>query len=245
LVKKYPDLSKYQSGLESLLSDIGMEIIGFPIIRNKSEDFAFVRYGIPSLPVQAPVPVQASPVIGAGRGGGTTLAVRAAVQSPFKKIRAVAINDSRAVRRALRETQPKGKNREKLVTLLKEARGLSLRDFPHSFCFVLRSMFELSAKAYCKDHAAAGGPTCTQAGGNDRNLVEVLRDITNHLTKNMQDKQMVKLLHGPMAELAKPNGFLSVTSMNQLIHNPKFAVDETHICTLFFNIFPLLEAMNK
>jgi len=47
-----------------------------------------------------------------------------------------------------------------------------------------------------------------------------------------------------MTELAKPHGFLSVTSMNHLVHNPKFSIDETHISTLFSNIFPLLEAMN-
>jgi len=56
---------------------------------------------------------------------------------------------------------------------------------------------------------------------------------------------MVKALHGAMAELGKQDGFLSVTSMNQLVHNPRFTVDQNHISTLFSNIFPLLEEMNK
>ena len=56
---------------------------------------------------------------------------------------------------------------------------------------------------------------------------------------------MIKELHGAMAELATQDGILSVTSLNQLVHNPKFTVDETHISSLFGNIFPLLQAMNR
>jgi hypothetical protein len=48
-----------------------------------------------------------------------------------------------------------------------------------------------------------------------------------------------------MAELATPDGILSVTSMNQLVHSPSFSVSEGHISTVFGNIFPLLEAMNS
>ena len=85
----------------------------------------------------------------------------------------------------------------------------------------------------------------TKTDGKDKSLVEVLREITNHLTKNKADKQMTKTLHGAMTELAKSEGLLSVTSMNQLVHNPKFSVDASHICNLFANVFPLLEAMNR
>lgn len=47
------------------------------------------------------------------------------------------------------------------------------------------------------------------------------------------------------AELAKPTGLLSVTSMNQLVHNPAFSVTASDISSLFNNIFPLLEALNQ
>ena len=73
----------------------------------------------------------------------------------------------------------------------------------------------------------------------------VLRDITNHLTKNKADKERTKQLHGAMTELARPEGLLSVTSMNQLVHSPKFSVTTGDVCQLFGNIFPLLEAMNE
>jgi len=32
--------------------------------------------------------------------------------------------------------------------------------------------------------------------------------------------------------------------MNQLVHNELFSVQPQDICTLFGNVFPLLEAMN-
>jgi hypothetical protein len=55
---------------------------------------------------------------------------------------------------------------------------------------------------------------------------------------------MEKVLHGAMAELGRSDGLLSVKSMNQLVHNPAFSVIPKDICTLFGNIYPLLEAMN-
>ena len=106
-------------------------------------------------------------------------------------------------------------------------------------------MFEISAKAYCDDHKASGGPKMTDKSGNDRPLVDVLRDVANHLTKNKTDKQMVKALHGAMVALGTATSILSVTSMNQLIHNPRFSINEGQIAEMFNNIFPLLEEMNK
>ena len=147
--------------------------------------------------------------------------------------------------RRLRDFTPLGKNREKVVTLLEEARTLTLSKHPHAFCFLLRSMFEISAKAYCKDHEKSSGLSATKASGEEKQLGNLLREITEHLTKNNTDKAMVKALHGAMADLAKANSLLSVTSMNQLVHNPQFSVSTPDICVVFANIFPLLEAMNS
>src|SRR5262249_12791417 len=153
--------------------------------------------------------------------------------------RAVSVDDPRAVSRALRKFIPVGNNRDKVVTLLNESKTLNVNKHPHAFCFLLRSMFELSAKAYCQDHAKSGGPSATKASGEERKLAEVLRDITRHLTRNNKDKVMVKALHGAMADLGNPTSLLSVTSMNQLIHNPKFVVDGKSVSTVFANVFPL------
>ena len=159
--------------------------------------------------------------------------------------RAVATGDPRAVRRLLNEFQPVGKKREKLVALLNEAVRLDLKKTPFAFCFVLRSMFEISAKVYCDDHASSGGPVATKPNGQEKTLAQLLGDITKHLTKNNADKEKVKLLHGAMAELGRSEGLLSVTSLNQLVHNPRFSVAPFDIAVLFGNIFPLLEEMSK
>ena len=80
--------------------------------------------------------------------------------------------------------------------------------------------------------------------GDDKNLAVLLREITKHLTNNEKNKDKLKKIHGAMTELGKSSGILSVTSMNQLIHNPSFSVTPPDICILFGNLFPLLEEMN-
>jgi hypothetical protein len=242
LANAYPKL-KQRSALEDMIRDIGLETLTFELIRDKSKDFG-EPYGGAATSVSkqsqdaAKQAQKKSPA-------GSSQAAQQAGSTYSKKGNAVALNDPRAVMRALRDFSPKGANRGKVVTLLEEARKLTLNKHPHAFCFLLRSMFEISAKAYCDDHKAAGGPKAVQASGDDRKLVDVLRDITAHLTKNNTDKEMKKRLHGAMTDLARAESILSVTSMNQLVHNPRFSVDETHISGMFHNIFPLLEEMNR
>ncbi|WP_152561915.1 hypothetical protein [Cupriavidus sp. SK-3] len=158
---------------------------------------------------------------------------------------AVGVADPRAVMRLLKQMKPAGHNRNKVVALRDEARRLKLDKNPIAFCFLLRSMFEISAKAYCDDHKSSGGPSTKKSNGDDKALAQLLRDIAGHLTQNNSDKAMVKVLHGAMAELGRSDGFLSVTSMNQLVHNPSFMISPADIALLFGNIFPLLEAMNS
>lgn len=179
-----------------------------------------------------------------GDVGGQDSGTVAAAAGAGRKTAAVSINDPKAVMRAIRKFSPLGLNREKVVALKKEMLTLKLDKAPMAFCFLLRSSFEISAKAYCDDHKRSGGPSLKDKSGKDRVLVDVLRDIVNHLTNNKADKDVVKTLHGAITELARPEGILSVTSMNQLVHNPKFSVQPSDIAGLFGNVFPLLEAMN-
>lgn len=175
----------------------------------------------------------------AGQSSGTG-AASGTQQNPTSKVSATPINDERSVRRALKSLKILGQNRAKLVTLRNEAMKLKLKDNPIAFCFLLRSMFEIGGKAYCDDHAASGGPTAKK-NGQDKSLLNLLRDITTHLTQGSTDQAMLKRLHGALTQLAKPDGILSVTSMNQLVHNPSFTITESEICSLFGNVFPLLE----
>lgn len=238
LAKGYPAV-QHREIFEAIIHDIGLEHLGFDGIRQKDRDFAEI-YGMPPLRTKS---ARSSSGTGTKRDGksntGDTKRTSGTAQ------RAVATGDPRAVRRLLRDFAPRGKKREKVVALKDEAVILDLSRTPLAFCFVLRSMFEISAKAYCADHASMGGPSTTKANGEDKNLVEVLREVTKHMTGNKSDKEKVKALHGAMTEIGKSEGILSVTSMNQLVHHPRFSVAPADVAILFGNIFPLLEAMNS
>jgi hypothetical protein len=263
VAKAYPKI-KNRVELENIIKDIGQQELGFDGVRKT--DFAST-YGIPPLPGQGKSGATTSGTStsttnnpfdtgerssggnssGAnGRGSGTdgqdsgTTAGGAPGQGKGPK--AVAMDDPRRVKRILKGFVPRGKNREKVVSLRVELQELNLDKNPIAFCFLVRSMFEVSAKAYCVDHKGAGLKVAKD--GRDRSLVDVLRDITNHLTNDEKDKDALKVMHGAMTELARKDGLLSVTSMNQLVHNPNFSLRPGDIVVLFGNIFPLLEAMN-
>jgi len=260
VAKVYPRINN-RAGLEDLMFDIGLKNVGFKEVR--ADNFG-AKYSMPPpapsppptptpAPTQSPSPAsgnKGAPTSGGGQGAGQgpsgTQAPAANAPSPAPRSPAAhPTGDPKAVAALLKKFKPKGSDRQKLVTLLDELKKLDISNTPHAFCFVLRSMFEISAKAYCADHAASGGPKATDAKGNDRSLVDVLRDIVKHLTVNNTDKAKVRLLHGAMTELAQPDSVLSVTSLNQLIHNPKYVVSSSNVCNLFANVFPLLEEMNK
>jgi len=238
LADSYPKI-KHRAALEKILHDIGSGMVGFEEVRKA--DFA-VAEGIPAPASQIPTGAAAS---GSPQTQGTAASQQTSQGKATAKRKAVSIDDPRAVSRTLRKFAPVGNNREKVVKLLNEAKNLSVEKYPLAFCFLLRSMFEISAKAYCQDQAASGGPSMTKPSGEDRKLADVLKEITKHLTKNSTDKVMLRALHGAMTQLGNPAGLLSVTSMNQLIHHQKFVVDGRSVSTVFANIFPLLEAMNS
>ena len=160
--------------------------------------------------------------------------------TPTSNITAYPINDLRHVKNLLSEFQPKGKHRAKVASLRDEMQKLSLKSTPIAFCLVLRSLFEISAKAYCKDHNIK----TTSNNGNDLKLVDLLRRCVSHLTNNQQNQQMIKELHGALAELATNENLISITSMNQLTHNPVFSILPDQIAVRFSNVYPLLEKLN-
>jgi hypothetical protein len=248
LATLYPAV-QHREGVEGIIHDIGREELRFEKIRDKDVDFASV-YGIPAPAVNTGSTGNTGGT-GSGKAGGSSTGKSgrssksaASGGRASTKQKALPITNPKAVQRLLKDFAPRGKKREKVETLRIEAVNLDVNKTPLAFCFVLRSMFEVSAKAYCADHAAAG-LKASKSDGSDKSLADLLRDITNHLTKNNSDKAMVKALHGAMAELGKANGLLSVTSMNQLVHNPRFAISPSDISILFGNIFPLLEEMNS
>ena len=253
--------SKYRDALEKLLHAIGEGTFKTKDARG-GQDELVTKFGFPADSIAGgPTPTSGSPTTsstsaGSSRSsttgsGGTSATGGATNPKPAAgkpgRPTAYAITDPRSVVQVLKKFKPKGPNREKVVALKDECCLLSLEEggHPYSFCFLLRSMFEISAKAYCVDHVSDPiGPKAVKADGNDRFLADVLRDVNTHLTKNNTDKAAVRRLHGAISDLNTPEGILSVTSMNQLVHHPTFSLTGQHICTVFHNVFPLLQAMN-
>lgn len=256
VAKKYP-AGTYRGAIEAIVHAIGMHDIKFDTMR--TADFA-ARYGVPPLPSPrssgTPTPAlgsgTASSSLSPSSTGGTSSGGASPAPAPTvapvakRKVVAVATHDPKQVKRVLRAFRPLGLNREKIATLRQEALHLDLDDNPIAFCFLLRSMFEISAKAYCGDHKAASGPSIHEADGKEKSLEKLLRDIYKHMTHGLKPTDpVVKELHGASTELSTPNGLLSITTMNQLVHNKTFTLTATDIATKFSNVFPFLAAMNS
>lgn len=250
LANTYPKL-EHRGALEKILRAIGLKQIGFKEIRQAEKDFA-AEYGIPAADAGKASKNGGTDQDESGKAddddsGGTdqgTSGTNGKKPSHEKKPKAGRPDDPKTAKKLLRKFLPRGSGREKVVVLRDEALSLNLKNNPLAFCFLLRSMFEISAKAYCVDTAMDIGQISKKKKGGEKTLLELLRGITKHLTNNKKDIAKVKELHGAMAELANSEGLLSVTSMNQLVHNPNFLVSGPEISKLFWRVFPLLDAMN-
>lgn len=239
LANKYPKIAKI-SELDDILLDIGLDKISYETIRSTQIDFP-QSYGInPIISTQSNTATNQPGSTSQPASQTTSSTTTTSQASSSTQPKAYASNDPKYVASILRKFNPRGNNRQKVVVLLDELKRLKIKDNPFAFCFILRSMFEISAKAYCGDN----GISTIDRNGRDKKLVDVLREVTNDLTNNNNNLPMVKVLHGAMTEISKPEGILSVTSMNQLVHNQNFSVQPSDICILFGNIYPLLEAMN-
>ncbi|MBL0109733.1 MAG: hypothetical protein IPP42_02245 [Saprospiraceae bacterium] len=244
-----------------MIRDIGLELVQFKTIRDTQNDFA-LKYGFSPIVISSPTQANTTNSTTSSNTSNQTASTQTNNNNPSTTsnqttttptqntststpAKAFAVNDPKHVAALLKKFSPKGNNRQKVVTLRDEIKKLKINDTPIAFCFLLRSMFEISAKAYCSDHSIAlTKPAKNGKPAQDKTLVELLREITKHLTNNNANKAVVKILHGALTEIEKPTGILSVTSMNNLVHNPVFSIQPTDICTLFGNIYPLLESMN-
>lgn len=251
LADLYPKISPHKNAIDRMIYDIGIDRLGFKQIRATSPDFS-LQYGVKEKNDDSQETTTPKSKSRSAEKTGESTSTHASTAEPDSSIdqklrgsKAVPITDPRAVKRILKKFSPKGDKREKLVTLVNEALQINIEKCPHAFCFLLRSMFEISAKAYCSDHEHNDGPKVLNSKGFDRTLTQVLLDIHAHITKNSSDTPKTRKLHGARVELGKTEGLLSVQSMNQLIHNPHFSVTPRDIYSLFGNIFPLLEEMSK
>ena len=161
LSKKYPAIQDKEI-LDKIIHDIGLKEIATRDLRGNSG--IFTKYGLsqpastakakatttqsgasgnPSGTNGQPQNTQATP---SSTGQVQTQQANSSISTAVKA--AVALDDPRSVKRALKNLKINGQNRDKVVTLRNEALSLDLVKNPIAFCFILRSMFEISAKAY-------------------------------------------------------------------------------------------------
>jgi Ca2+-binding EF-hand superfamily protein len=158
-----------------------------------------------------------------------------------------ALEDQKSVKKILRSFIPRGTANQKVVSLLNEMKLLNIESQPLSFCFLTRSMIEISLKAFSEDPVNMN-PFKTFDYNNkgkviDHKLKDIINDACTYFEK--KDAANIKKLQGAKTELNGSATILSVTSMNQIVHNPNFSLRSTDICKAFHNIFPLIELLNS
>lgn len=160
-----------------------------------------------------------------------------------RKPLAQSLLDQRSVRRALRNFKPHGKDNEKVVTIRDEMLQLDIAKNPLAFCFLLRSMIEISLKSYDSGNPGIINLVEKNNAKKDRPLKEIIKDAIVFFEK--ADGSNLKKLYPAKMTLSNDDSVMSVTSLNQLIHNPKFSLSSVDICIGFHNIFPLIELLNS
>lgn len=258
LVEKYPQI-EYADILEKIIRDVGNEIISFPVLRDKEKDFGD-SYGLPKNSDDLGKPNVASidnfasaestnaqrnlPRIDSNIKIESSVKVES-VRPNSSKSRAYPEDDPKSVGVKLKEFKPRGQNRSKVATLHKELMSIELQKTPLAFCFVLRSIFEVSAVIFCNEHSINQfEPGRDGKNGRPKLLKNLLGEVVDYLVAKFPDKDMAKILHGAKNEIQNEERLLSVTTMNNLVHNPNFSIAPRDVCVVFHRILPLLIAMN-
>jgi len=155
------------------------------------------------------------------------------------------LDDPRSVQQLLKNFKVIGEGRSKVASLRAEMQKIVIPKNPIAFCFLLRSAFEISAHAYCNDFSIPTTKTNPKGEVKDLTLAQLLAKVIEDLIKKNTDSKYSKLLIGAKTEITKPDGILSITAMNQLVHNPIYSITVPEICVFFNKIFPLLQEMNN
>lgn len=244
LANKYPKIKKREN-LEAVAHDIGQGLLTFPIIRDPRKDFA-VQYGFP--PLKSSLIQRTSKTNAPSAGTDRKAKPNAQKTHTSTKQPAISITDPKAVKHALSKLKILGDNRGKVVALRDEACKLNVLNTPMTFCIVLRTMIELSALAYSVDHTGDPLLKRTKKDGRDKPLADFLKEVMQHMITAMPSRndqtEVRRILHGASAELTRSDSILSVTSMNQIVHDATFSVTPSDVISRFGNILPLLERLN-
>lgn len=249
LVVKADDDISLQKILGSIIHDIGTDKLETRHVRDAAWGPSYGLPAAPQKPNGADIKTGASGGPGANANGGGAAAnagtsnptsTPPAAPAPRGKRKAVPLDDPRSVYRTLSKFAPTGTNSSKVVTLLFEARKLKLDKHPISFCFLLRSMLEISARTYCSGKKLS---TFNQKKNRDMTLSEILRHVAKDIATRSADQAVKDHMDTAQAEVN--GGQLSVFMLNQLVHMPNVIPTQDQIIAGFHKIFPLLEELNR
>jgi len=238
----------------NLIFEIGQGAVGFNELRGIDEWAKILaQLGVASKPEKSTSEAGSGTQVSGptkGQGVAKVSAKGGSAKSPASSAsKAMAVTDSRYLPTMLKKLVVYGNGREKIVALKDEASKLNVEKHPLSFCFTLRSMLELSARAYCTDNGISltEHPKGKTSGKMDKKLIAILREAKDDILLKLpkEDKAAItKELHGAFAELNLKESFLSVTTLNQLIHGATMMTSSGHISAVFANLLPLLQHLN-
>jgi len=255
LAGAYPSIPHLKT-FDQIVWDVGMEAISFPKIRADRNYFT-THYNLvdPNPAKQAAaagVGGNSNAASGAGgsnsgsgTAGSTSPASSGAAKNTRGKNKTATIDSPAGVKQLLRTYAPRGKDAQKLATLVGELKLLNIAKTPFATCFIIRSIIEIAAKQF----AAANGVSMikqTPNGPKDKPILTVLAECRAELVKGHPPKDPhVRSLDNAMATLSNKRGSVSIDALAQLHHHPRFAIKVSDLCIEFSNIFPLLKELTK
>jgi len=246
LHSKYPSNKKVKNFIDRIIVDVGRKILTFPKIRDKQSEFGAL-YGLPPItkPTPSPRALQELNVFPSPNGQESSKGSKFSA-SPSVPVTA-ASRASNSVASILRNFHPRVTGSEKLVTLSGELKTLNLNKCPHAFCYLLRSMFEISAKLYIERNRKRSQLRTHDEDGKELSLKDKLNQVIKHMVKfNPRDDDMLKKrLYSAQSVINDKFSILSVRSLNELVHNTHFITSADHIRSVLHNVMPLLEEMNR
>jgi hypothetical protein len=237
--------------LDQIIHDIGIDILKTRDARLSSWGPSYGLSTAPTLtptsPPTATTPANPSTTAGSGATTATSTTTASGGTGPSTKNKAtktLPLSDPKSVRKKLKRFAPKGKSSSKVVDLLLEANQLKLEKTPICFCFLLRSMFEISVRDFCSANKLPFAKT-KKGQAKDKSLAELLDDEGKRILSTTTDKVTISEIKTAISEIKNPHSVLSISTMNALVHSSTFTITPAHIIAGFHKIFPLLVELNK
>ena len=154
------------------------------------------------------------------------------------------------LRRCLQKIGVYGGNREKIKKLILEMKGLDAEKTPLIFAYSLRSLIDMSAHAYAKENDI---PVFISTGSHGEHkavaLSSLIETIKGHIVANSpywairENKNRLESASRRCTQTRQ--SFLSISDLNDIIHNTTTLVNPQLLESEVPIIIPLISAMNN